>query len=297
MNERVRDILRHPATIPAVVGVVSFGAGAAAGYFYAKHQQPEFDIVEDDDPQLRLDFGSVIDELDDKRKEKLVELEEKKSFHPPIPAERVLTERRVSEEDSEMLREYMESQKDEEDEDKYVDPPVPRDPRPDPSKISVDEGVIARVDRLIATGEEPTHDDFIRPIGFARDDDDDWDYTEELKTRVTSRPYILHKDEFFSDEMGYGQNTLTYYEGDDIMTSEDDTPIYDHKSVVGELKWGHGSDDPNVVYVRNERLQAEYEILRHEGLYSVEVLGLQIENNERVKDLKHSRTPGKFRME
>lgn len=123
--------------------------------------------------------------------------------------------------------------------------------------------------------------------------DEDWDYTLELSRRKDDQPYILHKDEFFADERGYTQTTLTYYAGDDIMVDEDESPVYMHAHVVGELIFGHGSGDPNVVYVRNTERKAEYEILFDPGLYSIEVLGLEIENNQRVKALKHE--PPKFR--
>lgn len=117
---------------------------------------------------------------------------------------------------------------------------------------------------------------------------DDWDYDKELKNRSSSEPYVLHKDEFYADELGYTQTTLTYYAGDNIMADEEETPVYSFEKVTGPLKFGHGSEDPNVFYVRNDKRKAEYEILFDQGLYSVEVLGLEIENNARVKDIKHS---------
>lgn len=290
MNERVRDILNHPATIPAAVGVVSFGAGVAVGYFVATRQQAEVIVEADDDIQLKLDFSEAFDELKAKREENL---EDRKSIHPPIPAERV--DKLVNEDTNEDLEAYIDYHKNVEyEEERGIGPD---DPRPNPADITVyeDPGIMGRIDRIIAKGETPTADDYIRPVGFAHDDED-WDYVEELKGRKASAPYILHKDEFYADEMGYSQITLCYYAGDDIMCDEDDSPIYDYKTVTGPLRFGHGSDDPNVFHVRNEKHKSEYEILFHEGLYSIEVLGLEIEENSRVNDLKHSRVP-KFKLE
>lgn len=119
--------------------------------------------------------------------------------------------------------------------------------------------------------------------------DSDWDFDEELKNRNPLEPYILHKDEFHEDEAGLTQTTLTYYEGDNILCDEADAPIYNYESVTGPLRFGHGSGDKNVVYVRNEKLRAEYEILRESGLFSVEVEGLEVEGNTRVKHIQHSR--------
>lgn len=125
-----------------------------------------------------------------------------------------------------------------------------------------------------------------------------WDWHKEVASRSDSEPYILHKDEFYADEKEYAQSTLTYYAGDDILVDEEEKPIYNYSTIVGPLIFGHGCEDPNVFHVRNERNHAEYEIVFDPGLYSVEVLGLEIENNQRAKDLKHS-GPGhkKFKME
>jgi len=116
---------------------------------------------------------------------------------------------------------------------------------------------------------------------------DDWNYEEELATRSEAEPFVIHKDEFYADEMEYTQSTLTYYSGDNILVDEDDTPIYNHDSIVGPLLFGHGSGDPNVFHVRNDKRKAEYEILFDPGYYSVEVLGIEMEEVAE-KELKHS---------
>lgn len=127
--------------------------------------------------------------------------------------------------------------------------------------------------------------------------DSEWDYEKELQTRTSSEPYVLHKDEFYANELDYVQVTLTYYNGDDILVDEDDTPVYNYHQVVGQTKFGHGSGDPNVVYVRNDKRKAEYEILFDPGMYSKEVLGLDIERNTRANDLRHSNHVPRFHME
>lgn len=124
--------------------------------------------------------------------------------------------------------------------------------------------------------------------------DDNWDYGVEVKQRDSSEPYVLHKDEFYAEEMsehGFRQFTYTYFDGDDILADEDDKPIYNHHNVVGDLKFGHGSGDPKVVYIRNEKRKEEYEVVKDPGLYSKEILGLEIEQNDRAKG------PGKFQLE
>lgn len=126
-------------------------------------------------------------------------------------------------------------------------------------------------------------------------DEDDWDYTEELKQRGKEHPYIIHRDEYFAEEENYSQSTLTYYRGDNVLCDELDTPIYNMEKVVGTLVFGKGSNDPMVVYVRNENLEADYEVLLDHGYYQTEVLGQAIEDDLNTDDVKHS--VRKFRAE
>jgi hypothetical protein len=120
---------------------------------------------------------------------------------------------------------------------------------------------------------------------------DDWSYDEEELNRTDEKPYVLHRDEFYADERNYSQSTLTYYAGDNIMVDQENVPVYNFDEVVGVLKFGHGSGDPNVFHVRNTHLEAEFEVLHDRGHYSVEVLGLEeIDDKTALEDkhLKHS---------
>lgn len=156
----------------------------------------------------------------------------------------------------------------------------------------VDLEVISETEIIIE--DQTVSPEQIRQSIFA-ETDDEWDYVAEVSSRSNLKPYIVHKDEFFGEEVDYNQLTLNYYAGDDIMTDAEESPLYNYRQIVGELRFGHGSGDPKVVYVRNDKLKTEYEILHNEGLYSVEVLGMEIEDNARARDLRHSARPMKFR--
>lgn len=104
----------------------------------------------------------------------------------------------------------------------------------------------------------------------------DFDYDEEIAKRTEDEPYIITREEFLGDERGYDQLAVTYYEEDDILAAEDDSLIEDADDVVGEenlTRFGHGSKDNRVVYVRNEILEAEYEIVKSNGSWAKEVMG------------------------
>lgn len=111
------------------------------------------------------------------------------------------------------------------------------------------------------------------------DVEEDWDYEQELQTRTPERPYIIHKDEYDENDGTFSQSTLTYYQGDDVLTDEHETPIYNYQTVASPLTFGKGSQDPSIVFIRNERLEAEYEVIIDHGYYAVEVLGEEIEHS------------------
>lgn len=118
---------------------------------------------------------------------------------------------------------------------------------------------------------------------------EEWNEEFEQANRDLDGPYVIHKDVFLENETEYQQETLTYYEGDDIMADQQDTPIYGYAGLTGDLKWGHGSEDPRVVYIRNDQIRREWEILRHSGRFEFEVEGHSLEEGYEVGDLKHSK--------
>jgi hypothetical protein len=103
---------------------------------------------------------------------------------------------------------------------------------------------------------------------------DEWDWEVEKAQRVPHIPYVIHVDE--RHERDYQEVTLTYYAGDDILCDEQDKPIENLDQVMGAEnldKFGHGSGDKYVVYVRNETLELDLEICWSDKHYAEEVHG------------------------
>jgi hypothetical protein len=70
---------------------------------------------------------------------------------------------------------------------------------------------------------------------------------------------------------------MTWYSGDNVLVDDKDQPVDNVNKIVGieNLQYfGRWSDQENIVYIRNERLTAMFEVLRSEGKYAIEVLGL-----------------------
>jgi hypothetical protein len=111
-----------------------------------------------------------------------------------------------------------------------------------------------------------------------KDKHDGWSYPHELSKRSPDHPYIIHQDEFAGNETDYTQVTYTYYAQDEILTDEHDDVLSNVDELVGErnlTRFGHGSDDFNVLYVRNSKLELEFEICRVPKSFEQEVMGLE----------------------
>jgi len=113
----------------------------------------------------------------------------------------------------------------------------------------------------------------------------EWDYHEERRRRSPDIPYVIHYDELHEIE-AYSEVSLTYYEGDDVLCNERDEIVDpdERNDLVGEKnleRFGHGSNDASIVYVRNDKLQIVYEVVKSPNSYAEEVHGFNHDANYR----------------
>jgi hypothetical protein len=254
MNEQLSEILESRAFLPTVIGVASFGLGIGVGYILGKRVTERKTVIELEQVQeiIRARKDIFGPGFDDGFEDEIKGLQ--------TPDEDITVS----------IREVP------------VDKPG--------VIVRVDANEIEKVMKVdIPTFAPPpdppvTYSIFTDPI-------DDWSYEEEEQNRTDTKPYVLHRDEFYAEERGYSQTTLTFYAGDKIMVDQENVPVYNFEDVVGPLLFGHGSGDQNVFHVRNTILEAEFEVLNDHGHYSVEVLGLEdIDDRTALEDkhLKHS---------
>lgn len=87
------------------------------------------------------------------------------------------------------------------------------------------------------------------------------------KTEKVRPPYVISPDEFAEDDE-FDKIDLTLY-ADGVLTDEDDEVIDDANEIVGKdnLK-SFGVFEEDCVFVRNERLKADYEVLLDVRKYS-----------------------------
>ncbi len=118
--------------------------------------------------------------------------------------------------------------------------------------------------------------------------DDTFDLEEEVKYRTEDKPFIITHDEYFENAHDYENYSYTWYTVDEVLCDEHDKPVEDTDEVVGDehlARFGSGSKDPNIVYIRNDRMGIDMEVVRSKGSYLEEVLGIPKEDE---KSMKHS---------
>lgn len=269
MNERLEGIISAKVTtsVPVAIGagILTLGAGVAIGFILGRLPGRPKPLSEEDQAEvtrIQEDMAKMKAERDIPRVD-LSPLRDEKSDHvePPSAGQIVIDEAA-----------YKKARK----RGAKIVPQEPEVTEP----VTENNSVVRR--NVFAAQSDP---------------EDDWDYEKEQASRNSTNPYVIHEDEFFeeSDEFPYIQRQLTWYNGDGVLVDERTDPVYNHREVVGDMKFGHGSKDPNLVYIRNERLKAEYMISLDEGRYDVEVQGVDPED---VNDgLRHSNATRRFRTE
>jgi len=208
----------------------------------------------------------------------------------------------------------------------YVAPDVMELPVPSADEVIRDNGYSADSDETDADaffkahGRPPTTMELIQmgqgiePSEFVRDraDGDDVSVVEgnlfetlndadpedlgpgvdELPPRSPDRPYVIPAKEWYLNETNYDQITLTYWADDDVLADDGNRMIHEIDTVVGATnlhRFGFLSEDPDIVYVRNEQLKADYEITKDERNYAEIVLGIPVD------DERDSKVPRRMR--
>lgn len=243
------------------VGAAAFSGGVALGHFLAqKRVQREIDA----------ELNKIWHEQLEEKRAKLTMDEVIKEVNPAITRPVAATEEEIQ-----MIEEAQTSQNERLITDGKL---VSVDIHPEPSLVG---GEIKSVRRIF--------DDVIPG----------WDWNAELNAREGQKIYILTHSEYHGEEMeGYTQGTLTYYKGDDMLTDELCVPVVPYRKFVGTcLNFGHGSGDPEIVYIRNETEKMEWEVILDQGRYEEEVLGLTIEENYEKQDEHLEHSARKFRMD
>ena len=96
---------------------------------------------------------------------------------------------------------------------------------------------------------------------------EDNNYASEINEVTRDQHYIIRPDEF-GEYDDYDTISLTYY-ADHILTDEDDEIVEDIEDKIGFDALNHfGEYEEDSVFVRNDRIKCDYEILLDQRKYS-----------------------------
>lgn len=255
MDTRIYNFLHHRLTIPTAVAAIAFATGSGVGYFLGKKNGDVFII-----PKEVVEENPQMVLFDDSEKESTLHVEMEMAPEEVIISEELITAADVAE--------FVQNRTN------YSGIASGTKAEPDVAP----EAKLVNVFRKAQTSELT-----------------EWNWEEEVNSRTADAPYVITHDEFMQADNDYIQSTVTYYAGDDVMADELDTPIYGYNALMGELKFGHGSNDPTVVYIRNDHLHMEWEVLHHRGSFEIEVLGHTFEAESERQELRHANSVRKFR--
>lgn len=115
------------------------------------------------------------------------------------------------------------------------------------------------------------------PVGEDSDEDDDPD--QEPFTGNPNdddpEPYIITEAEFSMDMPEYSKISLTYYAGDDVVCDEQERVVEDVESTIASRNLSTFPADTMTVYIRNNRIKADFEVTLDNAKYSEAVMGLE----------------------
>lgn len=83
-------------------------------------------------------------------------------------------------------------------------------------------------------------------------------------------PRMISASEMLNQKQWYSKVTLTYYAGDDVLADDQDEPLEDPEDIIGEhFKefFGMNEDEPDIIYVRNDDRESDYEVAKVETSY------------------------------
>lgn len=105
--------------------------------------------------------------------------------------------------------------------------------------------------------------------------DVDFAYADEIKGRTKDRPYIISEEEWNDNDPSHEQVEMTYFEGDNIVSDPNDKPVALVEETIGSdnLRFGHRSNDNDIVYIRHDTYKLDMMIVRDERKYGEHVGG------------------------
>jgi hypothetical protein len=174
-----------------------------------------------------------------------------------------------------------------------------QDSRPGRKWTDVIQDTLASPVYLVPDGMDNSGEPAVQdPLEGLDDGNEDADGAEELEEAAdsasaggvidrTRKPYVISPAELAEAPPGWQQLTITYFLGDRVLVDEKEQPIRNARQTVGSLElvtFGGISGDPHLKYVRNPRLEIDFEIILDRRSYVDVVLGYGQPNRSQLAE-------------
>ena len=152
--------------------------------------------------------------------------------------------------------------------------------------------------KLVRDYNKPNLNDMVKEAGYTEpaeeeypEDDYEDELTEDEETELEDRklntieidgPYLITEPEFASEKLHFDKVDLWYYKEDNTLANDEEDMIDDIAGLIGDdaLAIFDNDDQTDTIYIRNEKLSADFQVTCLNKSYSVEVLGYGEEDNE-----------------
>ena len=279
MNLDLTKLINHKAVVPGLLGVSVFSAGVAAGVILERvlgKPKPSDHISAEvnDHPQL-------FDPDDPPKNDRLViTLEDAIAMSKEADEEPVLfSEIEPSVDgDGEPIQWVEETEAAE-----YYEPPV-----------HIPEAMLDKV----ASADTPVPFNVLDAA--TPDEVEEWDWDKEVLYREQNPqgPYAIHEDEYASGSANFHIQEMLYYAVDQIVCEQLDprSMMYDHALKLGDVKFGYGTHDVDVAFVRNPQHRTDYQITQMHDSYTESVMGIVADDEADEAELAHMDRPLRMRL-
>ena len=108
----------------------------------------------------------------------------------------------------------------------------------------------------------------VKDLGYSENNnEEDEDYTVKIdQGEEEIAPFVIAPEEF-GEAYGYETKSWTCY-ADLVLTDENGEIVVDPENIIGDALSHFGEYEDDSVYVRNENIGCDYEILKHDKKFS-----------------------------
>lgn len=124
----------------------------------------------------------------------------------------------------------------------------------------------------------------------------DFETTNYLSNRDKSKPYLISVDEFQEQHVvgddAHDKYTFRYFSDGVVADDDTDRVLDNHEEFMGtefQDRFGFLSESKEVVYVRNENNQVDYEIVKDDQTYTEYMSGYNDEEEEKIRPKRKNR--------